>query len=156
MKDIKKIIFYTVLIIGIAFILRTNSKSFLSEDGYVLAEEKAEPSKATEKKPTFQDTASKIFNQKVGLDDSGEVFHTGLTAKYTGPENLLPGEGKYGKLFKYLPIMRWYDPEHYYTSTQEVEGEFTNEQCILCHMIKTPGIVAQWKKSKHATSWKKP
>ncbi len=73
MKDIKKILFYTVLIIGIAFILRTNSKSFLSEDGYVLAEEKAEPSKATEKNPTFQYAPSKIFNQKVGLDESVDV-----------------------------------------------------------------------------------
>ena len=103
---------------------------------------------------SFQEAASKIYNQKVGPDDSGDVYHMGLTAEYTGPETLLPGEGKYGKLFNYLPVMRWYDPEHYYESTQKVEGEFTKEQCILCHMINTPGIVAQWKKSKHATSWK--
>ncbi|MFQ5965538.1 MAG: hypothetical protein ACE5KZ_14780 [Candidatus Scalinduaceae bacterium] len=54
MKDIKKIIFYTILIIGVAFILRTNSKSFLFEDGYVLAEEKAEPSKAAKKNKHFR------------------------------------------------------------------------------------------------------
>jgi hydroxylamine dehydrogenase len=167
MKDIKKILLSITLIAGMAFVLYINATSFFSENGYVLAEEmgegepetkkeekKAKPPKAAKKTLKFQQVAAKIFDQKVGLDDSGDVYYMGLTAKYTGPEDLLPGEGKYGKLFKYLPVMRWYDPEHYYTSTQVVEGEFKSEQCILCHMIKTPGIVAQWKKSKHATSWK--
>ncbi|MBI2559867.1 MAG: hypothetical protein HYW14_01875 [Planctomycetes bacterium] len=96
------------------------------------AEEAAAPA------PTFQDVASKIFGQAVGPDDSGEKYIFGLTAKYTGPENRLPAEGKLKNVFYFLPVIRWYDPDHYYTSSQEVEGVFKQEECVLCHMVQTP------------------
>lgn len=50
--------------------------------------------------------------------------------------------------------MRWYDPDHYYTPNMNVSGEFKHEECVMCHTVQTPGIVAQWKKSKHASTEK--
>jgi hydroxylamine dehydrogenase len=105
---------------------------------------------AEEAAPTFQDVASKIYGQAVGRDDSGEKYIFGLTATYTGPEEIFPGEGKYKDFFYFLPVIRWYDPAHYYTSTQEVEGVFKNQECVLCHMVQTPGIVKDWKRSAHS------
>ena len=32
-----------------------------------------------------------------------------------------------------------------------VTGEFTNEQCVTCHTAENPGIVTQWRQSKHGT-----
>ncbi len=169
MSNMKRTILLTVLITGLTFIsgniiVPADEKSdTLKRKPEIIVNTTVDtkgPSKTKEKpgtskrenRLTFQNRVSKIINQKVGLDDSGNVYRMGLTAKYTGPDNLMPGEGKFGKLFKYLPVMRWYDPEHYYTSIQTIDGEFTNDQCIMCHTVKTPGIVAQWAKSKHATS----
>lgn len=99
---------------------------------------------------TIQQIISELTGEKIGPDNSGDVYHLGLTATYTPPKELLPGEGKFGKLFSFLPLMRWYDPDHYYTPNQAIGGEFTHGECLMCHTIQTPGIVAQWKKSKHA------
>ncbi len=106
---------------------------------------------------SFQEAASKLFEQPAGPDDSGDVYNSGLTATYTGPAKTVPGEGKYGKLFYFLPVIRWYDPEHYYSSAESItKGTFKSDECILCHTVQTPGIVAQWKRSKHAKpeEWK--
>lgn len=97
----------------------------------------------------FQETASKLFGQPVGPDDSGDVYNGGLTATYTGPAKTVPAEGKYGKLFYFLPVIRWYDPEHYYSTESSIKGTFKSDECLLCHTIQTPGIVAQWKRSEH-------
>lgn len=105
-------------------------------------------------KRTIQQIISEITGEKIGSDNSGDLYHGGLTATYTGPEETLPGEGKFGKLFGFLPIIRWYDPDHYYTPNMNVSGEFKHEECIMCHTVQTPGIVAQWKKSKHASTEK--
>ena len=103
-------------------------------------------------KRTIQQIISEITGEKMGADSSGDLYHAGLTASYTGPEEVLPGEGKFGKLFGFLPLMRWYDPDHYYTPNMNVSGEFKHEECVMCHTVQTPGIVAQWKKSKHAST----
>lgn len=105
--------------------------------------------------PTFQDVASSIYGQAVGRDDSGENYVFGLTAKYTGPEDRMPGEGKFKNIFYFLPVTaRWYDPAHYYESTQEVEGVFKTEECVLCHTVQTPRIVVDWKMSRHSKAGK--
>ena len=92
--------------------------------------------------PTFQDVASSIYGQAVGDDDSGELYIFGLTAKYTGPDRIMPGEGKFKNIFYYLPVTAmYYNPEDYYVSTQKVEGLFTTDECVLCHTIQTPRIV---------------
>ncbi|BBO15736.1 hydroxylamine oxidoreductase-like protein [Candidatus Brocadia pituitae] len=105
-------------------------------------------------KRTVQQIISELTGEKMGADNSGDLYHAGLTASYTPPEEVLPGEGKFGKLFGFLPLMRWYDPDHYYTPNMNVSGEFKHEECVMCHTVQTPGIVAQWKKSKHASTEK--
>lgn len=105
-------------------------------------------------KRTVQQIISQLTGEEIGPDDSGDLYHSGLTATYTGPKELLPGEGKFGKLFSFLPVIRWYDPDHYYTPNMAISGEFKHEECIMCHTIQTPGIVAQWKNSKHASTEK--
>lgn len=105
-------------------------------------------------KRTIQQIVSEITGEKIGPDSSGDLYHGGLTATYTEPEDMLPGEGKFEKLFKFLPLIRWYDPDHYYTPNMNVAGEFKHDECIMCHTVQTPGIVAQWKKSKHASTEK--
>jgi hydroxylamine dehydrogenase len=88
-------------------------------------------------KRTIQQIISQLTGEKIGPDDSGDLYHSGLTATYTGPEELLPGEGKFGKLFHFLPVIRWYDPDHYYTPNMAISGEFKHEECIMCHTIQT-------------------
>ncbi|MEK6738703.1 MAG: multiheme c-type cytochrome, partial [Planctomycetota bacterium] len=105
-------------------------------------------------KRTIQQIISELTKEKIGPDNSGDLYHGGLTATYTQPEEVFPGEGKFGKLFNFLPIIRWYDPDHYYTPITSVAGEFKHEECVMCHTVQTPGIVAQWRKSKHATTEK--
>ncbi len=105
----------------------------------------------------FQKEIAKLTGTRVGPDDSGEVYHLGgLTAYYTGPKKLFPGKGKYGELYSFLPLIRWYDPDYYYNSQDfrpgsSVEGWYKNDQCIVCHTVESPGIVAQWRQSKHAS-----
>ena len=105
-------------------------------------------------KRTIQQIISDLTGAKIGPDNSGDLYSGGLTATYTRPEEVFPGEGKFGKLFNFLPLIRWYDPDHYYTSNMNVSGEFKHEECVMCHTVQTPGIVAQWKKSKHASTEK--
>ena len=104
----------------------------------------------------FQYEMAELLGERVGPDDSGNVYHAGgLSSFYTGPEKLFPGKGTFGHLFNFLPVVRWYDPASYYNSDtfhpgSTVEGEFTNTQCVTCHMVESPGIVTQWKQSRHA------
>ena len=98
-------------------------------------------------KRAIQQIISDITGGKIGADNSGDLYSGGLTATYTSPEETMPGEGKFGKLFKFLPLIRWYDPDHYYTPNMNVSGEFKHEECIMCHTVQTPGIVAQWKRA---------
>ena len=105
----------------------------------------------------FQYEMAELLSEKVGSDDSGNVHHLGgLSSFYTGPEKLFPGKGAYGNLYSFLPLIRWYDPEYYYNSDifhpgSTIDGEFTNRECVTCHMVESPGIVTQWKQSKHGT-----
>ncbi len=104
----------------------------------------------------FQYEMAELLGETVGPDDSGNIHHLGgLSSFYTGPEKLFPGKGTYGNLYSFLPLIRWYDPAYYYNSEifhpgSTVEGEFTNRECVTCHMVESPGIVTQWKQSKHA------
>ena len=61
-------------------------------------------------KRTIQQIISEITGEKTGPDNSGDLYSGGLTATYTRPEEVLPGEGKFGKLFGFLPLIRWYVP----------------------------------------------
>ncbi len=107
--------------------------------------------------PAFQKEMAGLLGVEAGPDNSGEVYHLGgLAGYYTGPRKLFPGKGKYGKLYSFLPLIRWYDPAYYY-NTQEfrpensLDGWYKNDQCIVCHTVENPGIVAMWRRSKHAS-----
>ena len=63
---------------------------------------------------------------------------------------LANGEGKWGKFWKPIEMYRWWDPEHYFEADNEVEGTFSDTDCITCHKLTTPGIVLTWKESKHS------
>ncbi|MDE2215764.1 MAG: hydroxylamine oxidoreductase, partial [Planctomycetota bacterium] len=108
------------------------------------AGKKEESASHSKDKRTIQQIISEITGEKIGPDNSGDLYSGGLTATYTRPEQVLPGEGKFGKLFNFLPLIRWYDPDHYYTPNMAVSGEFKHEECVMCHTVQTPGIVAQW------------
>ncbi|MEK6634812.1 MAG: multiheme c-type cytochrome [Planctomycetota bacterium] len=130
----------------------TSTTEALKETKSCCAVKKEETASHPKDKRAIQQIISALTGEKIGPDNSGDLYSGGLTATYTSPENALPGEGKFGKLFKFLPIIKWYDPDHYYTPSMVVSGEFKHEECLMCHTVQTPGIVAQWKKSKHAVA----
>ncbi|HHT9132299.1 MAG TPA: hypothetical protein ACFYED_07415 [Candidatus Tripitaka californicus] len=145
-KNIWFITCFVVVVLGL--FLYTHSKIALAAK-----KEKGEMAKATV--PT-QEFFSKLRKEPITPDDSGNISHGGgLTMTYTGPKELFPAEGKYGKLFNFLPLIRWYAPEQYYNNAKyhpdsPVEGEYAGDQCIVCHSVQTPGVVVQWRRSKHA------
>ncbi|MGR3292995.1 MAG: hypothetical protein ACUZ9M_03125 [Candidatus Scalindua sp.] len=58
----------------------------------------------------FQYEMAELLGERVGPDDSGNIHHAGgLSSFYTGPKKLFPGKGKYGYLYGFLPVVRWYD-----------------------------------------------
>jgi hydroxylamine dehydrogenase len=151
MQERKNVWLVTFLVVAVSgFFLYTHSRPAFAS---WFKKEKRELVKATV--PT-QEFFAKLNKAPIEPDDSGNISHGGgLTLTYTGPEELFPGEGKYGKLFSFMPLIRWYAPDSYFNNVKyhpgsPVEGEYTGDQCILCHSIQTPGVVAQWKKSKHA------
>ncbi len=99
---------------------------------------------------TFQKLASQVLNEEPGDDNSGNVYTWGLSARYSGSKGLIPGEGKFKNLFNFLPSIKWYDPAHYYQSPDMLQGEFGGQECVLCHTVQTPGIVKDWKRSRHS------
>jgi len=60
------------------------------------------------------------------------------------------GAGLYSR--KWLPqaIFAYWDPKDFYQSVHDVVGVFKGKQCVNCHQGVTPGIVKDWRKSKHA------
>ena len=60
------------------------------------------------------------------------------------------GTGLYSRHWSPDPVQRYWDPDSFYRSTGIVEGMFQPEQCIRCHEGITPGIVADWRASRHA------
>ncbi len=63
---------------------------------------------------------------------------------------LANGEGKWGKFWKPIEMYRWWDPAHYFEPDNKVEGTFEGTECLTCHKVVTPGIVVDWKASKHS------
>ncbi len=83
MRSVKNCIIMLAIIAGCALLPMNFCKSANADDAA----------------PTFQDVASSIYGQAVGDDDSGENFVFGLTARYTGPDRTMPGEGKFKNIF---------------------------------------------------------
>jgi len=60
------------------------------------------------------------------------------------------GSGLYSQ--EWLPdaVFAYWNPGDFYQSVASVIGEFKGEQCIECHQGVTPGIVNDWRKSRHS------
>ncbi len=62
------------------------------------------------------------------------------------------GTGLYSRYWSPDPVQGYWDPDNFYQSTRIIEGVFKAELCIQCHEGITPGIVADWRASRHALS----
>ncbi|MBT5362375.1 MAG: hydroxylamine oxidoreductase [Gammaproteobacteria bacterium] len=60
------------------------------------------------------------------------------------------GTGLYSRYWSADPVQGYWDPENFYQSTEIVEGVFESKLCIECHQGITPGIVVDWRNSRHA------
>ncbi|HHT9141158.1 MAG TPA: hypothetical protein ACFYEI_10165 [Candidatus Tripitaka californicus] len=90
----------------------------LAMAGFVLLESHvafADPGPAT-----FQEVASQVFGQGVGKCDTGDLYIFGLTSNYVPPE-YVDGRGPYKSFLKFIPVVRWYDPENYWVNKNSVE-----------------------------------
>lgn len=61
-----------------------------------------------------------------------------------------PGAGLYSREWKPEPLHAYWDPDKFYQSPKTLQGEFKGEECIACHSAITPGIVNDWRTSRHA------
>jgi hydroxylamine dehydrogenase len=69
---------------------------------------------------------------------------------YVGWSKGGPGAGLYSRHWSPDPVQGYWDPEHFYRSPDSVQGVFEGRQCVQCHEGITPGIVADWRASRHA------
>lgn len=60
------------------------------------------------------------------------------------------GAGLYSHEWRPEPVHGYWDPDRFYQSIGTVEGRFDAGQCIDCHSALTPGIVADWRESRHS------
>ncbi len=60
------------------------------------------------------------------------------------------GAGLYSRDWKPEAIFAYWNPKDFYQSVDTVVGEFSGEQCVQCHQGVTPGIVNDWRKSRHS------
>ena len=63
-----------------------------------------------------------------------------------------PGAGLYSRLWQPDPVFSYWNPQKFYKSVQTVEGVFKGDECVACHADLTPGIVKDWRASRHAKS----
>lgn len=59
------------------------------------------------------------------------------------------GAGLYSRDWQPEPVHAYWDPDRFYRSATSVEGTFEAGQCVACHEALTPGIVADWRESRH-------
>ncbi len=60
------------------------------------------------------------------------------------------GAGLYSRLWQPDPVFAYWSPEKFYNSPTDIEGIFKGEECVECHTDLTPGIVKDWRASRHA------
>ncbi len=61
-----------------------------------------------------------------------------------------PGAGLYSRHWSPDPVQGYWDPASFYRSPDSVQGVFEDKLCVQCHEGITPGIVADWRQSRHA------
>ncbi|MEJ1354618.1 MAG: multiheme c-type cytochrome [Candidatus Sedimenticola sp. (ex Thyasira tokunagai)] len=62
------------------------------------------------------------------------------------------GAGLYSRFWSPDPVQGYWDPDNFYQSPDSVQGLFEGKLCVQCHEGITPGIVADWRTSRHAQS----
>ncbi|MCK5091968.1 MAG: hydroxylamine oxidoreductase, partial [Gammaproteobacteria bacterium] len=60
------------------------------------------------------------------------------------------GSGLYSRNWLPESVFAYWNPGDFYQPVASVVGEFKGEQCIECHQGVTPGIVNDWRKSRHS------
>lgn len=60
------------------------------------------------------------------------------------------GSGLYSHRWQPEPVQGYWDPNAFYRPPDSVQGVFESTQCVQCHEEITPGIVADWRASRHA------
>ena len=60
------------------------------------------------------------------------------------------GAGLYSRDWAPEPVFAYWNPDDFYQSVKSVVGVFEGEVCITCHTAITPGIVKDWKTSRHS------
>jgi hydroxylamine dehydrogenase len=62
-----------------------------------------------------------------------------------------PGDGLYSRLWQGDdPILGYWHPERFYDYDGAMAGQFEGPQCVTCHESVTPGVVADWRASRHS------
>jgi hydroxylamine dehydrogenase len=61
-----------------------------------------------------------------------------------------PGSGLYSRDWSPDPVQGYWDPDNFYQSPDSVSGVFEGELCVQCHEGITPGIVMDWRNSRHS------
>jgi len=60
------------------------------------------------------------------------------------------GAGLYARRWSPEPGYAYWNPADFYDPVQSVQGRFEGPQCVACHQAITPGIVKDWRHSRHA------
>lgn len=60
------------------------------------------------------------------------------------------GAGLYSRKWAPEPVFAYWHPGKFYQPVDTVAGKFEGEQCVACHAAVTPGIVNDWRKSRHS------
>jgi len=60
------------------------------------------------------------------------------------------GVGLYSRYWSPDPVQGYWDPANFYQSPNSVQGVFEGALCVQCHEGITPGIVTDWRASRHA------
>ena len=61
------------------------------------------------------------------------------------------GAGLYSREWSPQAVFAYWNPDDFYRSVDSVAGQYEGEQCVECHQAVTPGIVNDWRKSRHAS-----
>ncbi|WP_420905793.1 multiheme c-type cytochrome [Candidatus Magnetaquiglobus chichijimensis] len=72
---------------------------------------------------------------------------------WSGMDPAATGTGEHAEHWRPDPMHEYWDPGTYHQPERDrVEGIFKGEACLECHVVVTPGIVKDWRDSRHAQS----
>ncbi|WJW76504.1 multiheme c-type cytochrome [Thiohalobacter sp. IOR34] len=60
------------------------------------------------------------------------------------------GAGLYSRAWMPEAVFAYWDPADFYAAPESLGGSFQGEQCVQCHQAVTPGIVNDWRASRHS------